>query len=263
MGLYFRVAASIVTYRSNVYQLRKAVDSFLEVNLATHLTIVDNDSGADYVASLRTFGQCELMDAGANGGFGFGHNIAIERAHPCDYYLVLNPDVEIKPGALEKMVDYLDDNLDIGLLVPRVKFPHGEPQYLNKRLPSVLDLFLRRFAPGPLQNIAFIRRRMERYEMRDVGYDYTTDVPFCSGCFMLFRKSVLDQVGPFDERFFMYLEDCDMTRRVVLAGHRAVYFPHAVIVHHWMRGSHKSLRLMVVMIQSMFAYFSKWGWKWL
>lgn len=261
MALHFRIVASIVTYRSPVYQLRKAVDSFNESGLSTHLIIVDNDSGAEYTSSLKAF-QCEVIESGRNGGFGFGHNIAIKRSHPCDYYLVLNPDVEIKPGALEKMVDYLDDNVDIGLMVPRVKFPHGQQQYLNKRLPSVLDLFIRRFMPRFMTHIPAIKRRMDHYEMRDVGYEYSADVPFCSGCFMLFRKSVLDAIGGFDEHFFMYLEDCDITRRVNEAGYRSVYFPRAIIIHHWARGSHKSFKLMVVMIKSMIYYFMKWGWKW-
>ena len=256
------LAACIVTYRSDIAQLREAIESLQRCTLPLSIAIVDNDSGADYVAQLRTIQGVTLLDSGANKGFGFGHNIGIKQAQPCDYYLIVNPDVVVHEGCIEAMATYMDANPDIGLLAPKVLNPDASLQPLNKRLPSVFDLFARRFLPKPIQNMPWCKARMERYTMMDIGYDAIIEVPFISGCFMVFRKPILDQLGGFDEGYFMYLEDCDITRRAAKLG-RCVYYPHATITHHWARGSHKSARLMVVMIRSMIHYFNRWGWKFL
>lgn len=257
-----KIAACIVTYRSPFEAVREAVKSLQRSTIAIDVTLVDNDSGQDYVRELKTLDNVRVIEAGANRGFGFGHNIGILNALPCDFYLVANPDVVVQDGCLEAMVDYLKAQPDIGLLAPKVTFPDGTLQPLNKRLPSVFDLFARRFLPASLQQLSWVKRRMDRYAMLDVGYESATEVPFISGCFMLFRKSVLDRVGGFDEGYFMYLEDCDITRRTAEYA-RCVYYPQATIIHHWARGSHRSLKLMGVMIRSMIYYFRHWGWKWL
>lgn len=255
------IAACIVTYRSKLEQLKAAAASFQQCQLPKHLCIVDNQSGDDYTKQLQQVENVSIIHSGANKGFGFGHNVGIRHAPACQYYLVLNPDVIIHEGALEKMVAYLDAHPEVGLIAPQVLNSDGSVQYLNKRLPSVFDLFARRFLPAKIRQMAFIKRKMDAYEMRNVGYGSICEPPFISGCCMLFRKSVLDAVGGFDEGFFMYLEDADMTRRVSAVA-KALYYPEAKITHHWARGSHKSLRLMVVMFHSMWHYFNKWGWKW-
>lgn len=254
------LAACIVTYRSDIAQLRAAVESLKRCILPLVIAIVDNDSGDDYLAQLRTLQGITLIESGANKGFGFGHNIGIRQSVPCDYYLIVNPDVVVHEGCIEAMTTYMDANPDIGLLAPKVLNPDGSLQPLNKRLPSVFDLFVRRFLPPSLQQCAWVQRKMHHYMMLDAGYDAAVQVPFISGCFMMFRKAVLDKVKGFDEGYFMYLEDCDITRRTAAIAH-CVYYPDATITHHWARGSHKSLKLMGVMIRSMIYYFNKWGWK--
>jgi len=259
-----RVVASVVTYRSSIPLLRDTLITFNQCRLKKQIYLVDNHSGQDYVRELRTMHHTKVILSKTNAGFGAGHNLAIAQAPlKYDYHLILNPDVVIHDGTLESMVSYMDRNPQIGLLVPKVLFPEGDLQYLNKRLPTVFDLFARRFMPRRLRELAWVQEKMEHYEMRDVGYTEAVDVPFCSGCFMLIRKKALEAVQGFDEKFFLYLEDCDMTRRIADAGYRCVYYPHATITHHWMRGSHKSWKLMWVMVRSSWYYFRKWGWKWL
>jgi GT2 family glycosyltransferase len=255
------ICASIVTYRCNIGQLRRAVASFQAQTINGHLSLIDNDSGNDYVASLKQFDGAQLIEAGANGGYGFGHNIGIKAAPAHRYYLVMNPDVVIHDGTLATMIAHMDANPDVALLLPRVQYPDGRLQPLNKRLPNVLDFFIRRFVPSQLHPLPQLARRLERYEMRDVGYERPCDVPFPSGCFMLFRAAALAKIQGFDERFFMYLEDCDIGRRIAEHG-RIVYLPDAVITHHWTRGAHHNWRLTWQFIRSMFLYYQKWGWKW-
>lgn len=79
---------------------------------------------------------------------------------------------------------------------------------------------------------------------------------------MLFRKSVLSRVGYFDEKFFMYLEDADITTRVNKIS-KAIYFPDAAVTHVWARGSHNSLKLTLITISSAIYFFKKWGWRWI
>lgn len=261
MTTHYRITACIVTYRSPIEQVKAAVASFLRTAFPVHISLVDNDSGADYVRELEQIEGVTLIHAGGNHGFGAGHNLGFAKAPASDYHLVLNPDVVIHEGALDMMVRYLDAHTYVGLLAPRVEYPDGTLQPLNKRLPTVFDLFARRFLPKRVhERNPWVARRMARYEMRDVGYDAVVDVPFISGCCMLFRSEILRRVGGFDDRYFMYLEDCDITRRTSAIA-RCQYFPDASITHHWARGSHKSWRLMRVMFHSMWVYFNQWGWR--
>jgi len=258
--MMYDVAATIVTYRSNIPDVLRAVESFRKTSLNGYLQIVDNRSPGGYFEQLSQRVNVPVVQSGGNYGFGYGHNFGIRRAPPSRYYLVLNPDVVIHRGTLEALVGYLDDNPNVGLITPKVLNPDGTQQYLNKRNPSVFDMLARRFLPGFVQRFGWIRRRMERYVMRDRGYDRVVSVPYMTGCFMLFRTETLRQVGLFDERFFLYLEDADITRRVRKLA-QAVYYPHASITHQWSRGSHRSWRLTWVTIQSALRYFNKWGWK--
>jgi len=257
----YDVAASIVTYNCNLEKLQSAIDSLLAQPVQTHLTIVDNNSKPDYVQRLKQLAGSQVIESGYNGGYGFGHNLAMKEAPPHRYYLVMNPDVSIHDNALKSMVDYMDENPEIALLVPRVLYPNNYLQPLNKRLPNVLDFFVRRFMPRPIRKLSYFEKRQQRYEMRDIGYSTSYQVPFPSGCFMLFRAEILAKVGGFDERYFMYLEDCDIGRRTAEYG-KIIYYPHASITHHWTRGAHHSWRLTYQFIRSMVLYFNKWGWKW-
>lgn len=258
----YDIIACIVTYRSPVDEVAAAVRSFYDTSLNVHLMIVDNDSGEDYLAQLKAAvdARAEVMSSGRNGGFGFGNNHGILRAAPCHYFLLLNPDVVIHHGTLETLKTYMDTHADVGLCTAKALYEDGTLQPLNKRRPTVFDLFARRFLPAYIQRIPFIQRRMDAYMMLDVGYEHEVDVPFITGCFMFYRKSILDRVGGFDERYFMYLEDADITHRTTALA-RAVYVPHATFMHRWKRGSHRSWKLFMVMLHSMWIYFNSYGWK--
>ncbi|WP_157046224.1 glycosyltransferase family 2 protein [Geotalea uraniireducens] len=103
----------------------------------------------------------------------------------------------------------------------------------------------------------------DRYEMKDIGYEDICDVEFMSGSFMFCRTDALTAVGGFDDRYFMYLEDADLSRKIQQAGYRTVYFPTAKVTHLWERASYKSLQMTWIHIRSAIAYFNKWGWKFL
>ncbi len=251
------ISAIIVTYRHDPEEVRAAVESFLNTSLTVSLTVVDNDSGDGYAEQLQSVlpEGVMLIPSGRNGGFGYGNNVGLKHAPPARYMLFLNPDVVVHEGTLEALVDYMESHAEVGAVSPKVLNTDGSLQPLNKREPTVLDLFLRRVAPG------LCSERMARYTMMDAGYDAPCEVEFMTGCFMLIRADVLQEVGGFDERFFMYLEDADLTRRIRGVA-KTMYWPGATITHRWHRGSHRSLKLMGVMVHSIWIYFNKWGWKW-
>jgi GT2 family glycosyltransferase len=152
----------------------------------------------------------------------------------------------------------MENNKDVGLVMPKVLYPDGNIQYLCKLLPTPLDLFGRRFLNFcPFKKI--VEKRNEVYELRFTGYDKIMEVPYLSGCFMFIRTEVLKKVGLFDERFFMYLEDTDLSRRTHRVA-KTIYYPYVHIYHEYGKGSYKSLKLLYYHIKSAIKYFNKYGW---
>lgn len=193
---------------------------------------------------------------GKNLGYGAAHNIAIRESvyDGIPFHLVVNPDILLTTEALASMVEFVAAHREVGQLMPRVVSPDGETQYLCKLLPAPIDVFGRRFLPERLT-----AKRNARYELRASGYDKMMNVPYLSGCFMLLRTEAVLKARLFDERFFMYPEDIDLTRRI----HRdylTVYFPYATIVHNHTRASYHSLKMLWIHCVNMCRYFNKWGW---
>jgi len=98
-----------------------------------------------------------------------------------------------------------------------------------------------------------------RYELRHLDHSRPINAPYLSGCFMLLRTEALTKAGLFDERFFMYPEDIDLTRRI----HRdylTLYYPSETIVHAHRQASYHSLKMLWIHVTNMCRYFNKWGW---
>jgi GT2 family glycosyltransferase len=146
------------------------------------------------------------------------------------------------------------NNTDIGHLMPKVLYPDGQIQYLCKLIPTPFDLIFRRFLP---EN--WTKKRRDKFELRASGYSKIMDVPYLSGCFMFLRTKALEEIGLFDERFFMYPEDIDLTRRIHRK-YRTVFYPEVSVIHNHAQSSYKSLRMLWIHISNMIKYFNKWGW---
>jgi GT2 family glycosyltransferase len=252
---------TIVTYHSDLAQLNAALASVKAQQIPHHIIIVDCDSAAEYQHQLsQQFSDIELIFAPRNGGFGYGHNLALLRAPESAYHLILNPDVVLHENALAEMIAFMDTHSKAGLVAPKVFYPDGTLQPLNKRTPTVLDLTLRLMLPPALAGLPPFRARLTRYSMLDRGYDTPYQLPFASGCCMLVRREIMLRLGGFDEGFFLYFEDADLSRRINEISE--VWFtPSAHITHVWQRGSRKSKKLLYIMLQSAARYFTKWGWK--
>lgn len=200
--------------------------------------------------------RVEYVFMGENAGYGKAHNVALRESvyDKVPYHLVLNADISLNAEEIDSLCRFMDAQPSVGQLMPKVVYPNGETQYLCKLLPTPIDVFGRRFLPKRI-----IARRNARYELRASGYNRPMNVPYLSGCFMLLRTEAALKAGLFDERYFMYPEDIDLTRRI----HRdylTLYYPDVQIVHNHKKGSYHSMRLLWIHIVNMCKYFNKWGW---
>ncbi len=255
----YSLGVSLVLYRNEPAVVGAVLASLRDTPCNMSICVVDNSPTQELRPIVDAAGARYIHDP-TNPGFGASHNRAIQDLPSTDFHLVVNPDVSFSPDAVPRLINVLREEKDLGLVSPRILHPNGELQHLCKRYPSVLVLFARRFVPRHLQFL--LKRRMDRFEMRDVGYDKPMDVEYASGCFMLFRRGALARVNGFDPKFFLYLEDADISLRVAEEGFKVRYCPDSHVIHHWARGSHKSWRLTWASIRSSLYFFSKHGWKW-
>ncbi|MFQ1900786.1 glycosyltransferase [Aeromonas veronii] len=253
----YTAVATIVFYKNSSEQVVNVVSACAKLSNTTVL-IIDNspdESINKYLSELiepDIKKKVKYVHTPSNPGFGASHNLAIKYFPNVDYYFIVNPDVYFEYN-VNTMIDYIESQPDIGCLVPKVVYPNGRLQKLCKLLPSPMDLFLRRFIPA----LSFITDK----KLMLLGYDYTflLDIPYASGCFMLIRGDIFRNIGGFDERFFMYLEDTDLSRRIARIS-RVVFYPDVCIVHEFSKASYKNKKIMAIHIISALKYFNKWGW---
>jgi GT2 family glycosyltransferase len=252
-----RLTISIVTY-NNKDTIAKALHSILQSTIKANVVVVDNSSNDGTREMIaKEFPQVTLLES-ANVGFGAGHNKAIHHTgYQSDFHLVMNPDIYFEPDVLETLLNYMKHKQDTGLLMPQIRYPDKRLQHLCKLLPTPFDLIGRRFFPGFLKFL--IKTRLDHYEMKDRDYYSEMEVPHLSGCFMMLRSDVFEKIGLFDERFFMYLEDVDFSRRIHQS-FKTVYFPGTQVYHQYHKGSYKRLKHLRYHISSAIKYFNKWGW---
>ena len=267
------ITASIVTYNHHLLDFEPVLRSLFASPVDTIYVVDHSDTMLELKAELQEFaarvlkGEPELRQKEARGfqliylphdnkGYGSGHNVALNEAISAGskYHLVVNPDVWFGPEVMPELVRYMEEHEDVGQMMPKVLYPNGEIQRLAKLLPTPLDMFGRLCMPH-----CIIKRRNTIYELKQSGFTKILNVPYLSGCFMFLRISALKDVGMFDEHFFMYAEDIDLTRRIHQK-YQTLYYPHVSIYHTFTRGSRKTLRLMRIHIMNIIMYFNKWGW---
>lgn len=248
------LTASIVTYHNSTSEIKKIIGCALGSTIKK-LYIVDN-SRNDALRILESLSPRIRYIHNANIGYGGAHNLAIREAIELGskYHIVINPDIYFDSGVIESLTSYMDADHSIGWVMPKVVYPDGRLQYLCKLLPTPADLILRRFLPEKM----FSQAR-NRFEMRNTGYDRIMNVPYLSGCFMFLRITAIQEIGLFDERFFMYGEDIDLSRRMHTK-YKTMYYPAVSIIHAHERASYKNIKMLWVHISNIIKYFNKWGW---
>ncbi|MBL9149527.1 MAG: glycosyltransferase family 2 protein [Phycisphaerae bacterium] len=188
--------------------------------------VVDNastDGSPDDIA--REFPWVELIRNPTNAGFAAANNVGFRRCTG-RHVLLLNSDTLVLGDVLEKSVRYLDERKDVGAMGCRVVNPDRTLQSTCFRYPSLLNLTLLSTGLHRIP-LPFFGRHTYRGWKRDTE----RDVEVITGCYLLIRKEVLDEIGPLDERFFFCGEETDWCLRIVRAGHRLTLAPVGDIVH--------------------------------
>lgn len=267
------ITASVVTYDHHLLDIEPVLRSLFASPVDIIYVVDHSEHMFDLEDELKEFASRVLMGEPAlrikaesgfqmiylkhpNNGYGGGNNYAIKMAAEAGsrYHLVVNPDVWFGPEVMPKLVQYMVLHPEVGQMMPKVLYPNGYIQRLAKLLPTPIDIIGRFCLPQFM-----IAKRNDRYELKCSGYSMTLNVPCLSGCFMMFDMSRLLEIGMFDERFFMYGEDVDISRRMH-ARYQTIYYPETVIYHKFSRASHKSLKLFLHHMINMIRYFNKWGW---
>lgn len=171
----------------------------------------------------------------------------------------LNTDLSWLPGTFLRILSWLSQYPEVVLAVPQIRDPEGQIQELCKRNPTLLALASRRFVPERFKP-RWLQRYDYRYVMKEADYNRPIAAPYLSGCCMVIASAAFEKVGGFDQRFFLYLEDADLTRALGAHG-STLHLPCAFVTHAWGRGNHGSAWLTLVNLQSAWIYFCKWGWR--
>lgn len=252
----YDIVCSLVIYNNDRSQLLEAIDSFLDTDLKVKLVLIDN-SPSNLLEDIKIDSRVEYTHNPSNPGYGSTHNIAIRKyIDETKYHLILNPDIYYSKGVIEGIISFMNSDESIGLVMPKVLYPNGEIQYLAKLIPSPFVFFARRFLP-----IASLKKKIsDKFELRFSGYDTIMEVPYLSGCFMVFRTVALKKINGFDENIFMHMEDLDITRRCYDAGFKAIFYPNQVVYHDHLYKSFLTVANLKMYFTSAFYYFNKWGW---
>lgn len=272
------LTVSIVLYESPLAELRCTLQSLREaassamaasVLREVRVYLVDHHVPGDYREQARGVMEeveaCEglalhFIPQPDNPGYGAGHNRALAEADS-DLHLVLNPDVELDPDALVEGVTALLANSGAALACPEGRSPDGAPAYLCKRYPTLWVLLLRGFAPGPLQRL--FAKSLASYQYQDIcAAAQPAPVEIASGCCMLWRTATLRELGGFDEDYFLYFEDFDLSLRLTNQGlGYALYCPGMRIVHHGGHTARKGGAHRRLFFSSAWRFFRRHGWQ--
>jgi GT2 family glycosyltransferase len=249
------ITASIVLYSEDLKELTKTVNCFLDSSLKKKLFLIDNTPNKQFKG---VFNQKELqyIAVGKNIGFGAGHNIIIDKIkNSSKFHLILNPDVSFKKGVIANLISQLENDTTIAMIAPKVLFPNNTHQYSCRRYPFLQELLARRFT--------FLKPIFKKVIFKGTYRDRDLSEPFfaeyITGCFHLYNTEDFIKLSGFDERYFLYMEDIDICKKIDLIGKKKLYFPKEEITHVLKQGSSKSFKLFIRHTSSAIKYFLKWG----
>ena len=243
------ITASIVLFKNNLETLQKTVDSFLKTPLEKKLYLIDNSPSNQLE---KHFKQLEItyIFVGNNVGFGRGHNLVLDKIKS-DFHLILNPDVSFSAAVIPALIEELKNDVNVSFITPKVLYPNKELQFVCREHPTFLDLINRKLKVS--------RKQLENNEYRNQDLEKSFYPAFIHGCFMLFKTADFKQLQGFDERYFLYMEDADLCRKIQKTNKKILYFPNVEIIHQHQKGSSKSIKLFLYHLSSAFKYFIKWG----
>ncbi len=251
------INVSIVTYKTDKNEVKDTISTCASSPYVNKIYIVDNSPDDTLKRFLEDANdKISYLHNPSNPGYGAAHNIAMQLSiqEKTPYHLVLNADTVFDPEIFEGILDYFQSNRRVGLIAPKMINEDGTFQCSRKLLPSPLNMFFRAFLP-----IKFRSKLDSKYQLEFFGDEKAIFVPYVSGAFMFIKTDVLEKVGIFDERFFMYPEDIDLSRRIA-EKYLVQFLPKFELIHKYGNATRKSLRMFLIHAYNMCLYFNKWGW---
>ncbi|UCE67055.1 MAG: glycosyltransferase family 2 protein [Candidatus Zixiibacteriota bacterium] len=227
------ISCIIVGYRSLDY-LEECIESIRrQKGVAFEIVVVDNDSrdGTDYYLNKLDTKNI-LLDE--NRGFGTAVNLGAKKAE-YKHLFILNPDTIVPPDSLKKLFRFAELKADYGLIAPALEYPDGRPQISARKLPRRRDFLLSR--GSPLYRLGITGEKEGGYIVPDAGD--SIEIPAVSATAILIKTELFNEMGGFDERFFMYMEDIDLCRRIRDRGLPVILVPGVRIKHSWRKSSSK------------------------
>lgn len=220
----------IITYKTDPEVLRRCLQSVAgQVGIDQEVIIVDNAGDASvlqFASDILPKATC-IMNS-QNKGFAYAVNQGM-KASKGDYVLLLNPDTEVPADACAKMVAHMEQDLEVGIASSIIRYPDGKLQDSIRRFPALFDqLIILSKLPHVLKRIPAV----DHYMMRDVDPMKTQDVDSIMGAFMFIRRSVIDKIGMFDERYFIWYEEVDYCKMAVDAGFKVRHYADVEMFHH-------------------------------
>lgn len=250
------ITASIVIYNEDKGILRNTIDCFLSIsNFSRKIYLVDNTLNSDY-QEFAEYKSLEYVPVKENIGFGAGHNRIIQSiSDESIFHLILNPDVGFENEIFNELITTLDADEDTMMIAPKVLFPDRSFQNSCRRFPTIKELVVRRISF--LQPFFKSTIRDGEYADKDLSKPFYAD--YLTGCFQLYKTIDFISIKGFDERYFLYMEDVDVCRKIDAVGKKKMYYPNVEIVHVLKKGSNKNARLFFRHFISALKYFNKWG----
>ena len=205
--------------RELVLACLESLEPAVHGSLALEVVVLDNASDDGSVEAIRErFPWARVVAQEFRAGFGTNHNRVIRETRGRYVYL-LSHDALVDPGSLAPMISYMDSHPGVAILAPALRYPDGRPQPSAWRFPSP--------AVAVLGALTLARAGV----IQSVGNE-PHPVDWAMGSALLIRRSALEEVGLFDEGFFMYSEETDLCRRLRAAGYETRFFPDATVLHH-------------------------------
>ena len=251
-----RVSASIVTFESEkvIVPLLRSMQQELDLS-SIDVIIVDNASSDNTVRLVEaTAPWATLIVNDYNRGFGAGHNQIIGSL-ASEYHAVVNPDIEFIEDTISQLAQFLDDNPEVVMVSPRILNPDGTEQKLPKLQPEPRYLLARRFE-GKSKRADELAAE---YTRSDEDFVEPASIEHASGSFFMIRTEAFKALNGFDERFFLYFEDNDLSLRASELGD-IMFYPSSSVIHGYAREAQSSSRAFIAQLRSMFRYFGKHGW---
>jgi N-acetylglucosaminyl-diphospho-decaprenol L-rhamnosyltransferase len=258
----------IVNWNTQAYLQRCLETVYASVgDFSYRVVVVDNGSTDGSVETVaEAFPQADLISGQGNVGYPAGNNLGLRALGYADgpdqpsagtprYALLLNPDTELPPDALQRMLDFMDSHPEVGMAGPKLVLPDGSLDLACRRSEPTLEVAFWRL-------IGFSRlfkrsRRFARYNLTFLDEDETAEVDSVVGAFMMVRSEAIAPVGLLDESFFMYGEDLDWAKRIKEAGWKVVYYPAVQVKHVKRAASRQSKRARLEFVRAFWIFYEK------